>query len=450
MRSNENILLVDDDENFLEVYRKILELNNYDVVCATNGKEALEILNNKKISVMITDIIMPIMGGIELLKIIKKQNIRLQVIMLTAEGSITGAVEAMNLGAFTYLEKPVNIEDLLLKINRAQEVFNIQEENILLKEQLVETRTNSPLLGESKIIKDIKEKIYIVASSDTTVLITGDSGTGKEIVASEIHNKSNRSEKSFIKVNCAALAESVLESELFGHEKGSFTGANETKKGRFEMADGGTIMLDEIGELPLNIQAKLLRVLQEKELERVGGTKTIKVDFRLIAVTNRNLENEIKHGKFREDLFYRINVVPIYIPQLKERKEDIPLLCEFFLQQYCKEMRKDINPLSKDIMNIFLNYDWPGNVRELKNVLERLVVLAQENIVSTKNLPENMKENLKEDFTKGGSWKEAKEQFEEQFISAALKRNNNNITKTASELGLARKSLYEKIKKINL
>lgn len=445
-----NILLVDDDKDFLEVYSKILELNHYKVITASNGKEAIKIVNNRIISIMITDIIMPEMDGLELLRRVKSQNSMIQVIMLTAEGSVNGAVEAMHLGAFTYLEKPVNIEDLLLKIQRAKEVYDMQRENIRLKERLEEVRENSPLLGESSKIKEIRKKIDIVAFSDTNVLVTGESGTGKEIVANEIHNKSKRSENSFIKVNCAALAESVLESELFGHEKGAFTGAAESKKGRFEMADGGTIMLDEIGELPLGIQAKLLRVLQEKELERVGGNKTIKTDFRLVAVTNRNLAEEIKKGNFREDLYYRINVVPLSIPPLKERKEDIPLLCDFFLQKYCKEMRKKIDPLSKEIMEIFTRYDWPGNVRELKNLLERLVVLTQGNTIEIKNLPESMKEFSGSVSSDANSWKEAKEQFEEQFIKRALKRNHGNISNTASELGLARKSLYEKIKKYHM
>lgn len=450
MRADKEILLVDDDKNFLEVYSNILEINHYKVILASNGRQALEILNKKNVSVVVTDIIMPKMDGLELLEHIKEKDDKIQVIMLTAEGSIDGAVEAMRLGAFTYLEKPVNIEDLLVKIKRAQEIYGIHQENISLKEQLKESRKISPLMGESPVIKEIKEKIEVIANSDTSVLITGESGTGKEIVASEIHYKSHRANKSFIKVNCAALAESVLESELFGHEKGAFTGAIQTKKGRFEMADGGTIMLDEIGEMPLGIQAKLLRVLQEKELERVGGTQTIKTDFRVIAISNRDLETEIRNGKFREDLFYRINVVPIYIHPLKDRKEDIPLLCNYFLQQYCYEMRRKISPLSDEVMNIFIKYDWPGNVRELKNVMERLVVLVKGNSITMENIPENMKPSNDVTICDTFNWKEAKDQFEEEFFKCALKRNDGNVTNTSKQLGLARKSLYEKIKKYNI
>lgn len=450
VKLNKEVLLVDDDQDFLEVYSNILEINHYKVTTAPNGRRALEVLNEKNIPVVVTDIIMPKMDGLELLKHIKEKDEKIQVIMLTAEGSIDGAVESMRLGAFTYLEKPVNIEDLLVKIKRAQEIYDIHQENISLKEQLIESRKVPPLMGESSVIKKIKEKIEIVASTETSVLITGESGTGKEIVASGIHYKSNRANKPFIKVNCAALAESVLESELFGHEKGAFTGANKTKKGRFEMADGGTIMLDEIGEMPLGIQAKLLRVLQEKELERVGGTETIKTDFRVVAITNRDLELEISNGRFREDLFYRINVLPIYVPPLKDRKEDIPLLCDYFLRLYCLEMRRKIAPLSDQIMNIFVKYDWPGNVRELKNVMERLVVLVKNQDITIEDIPEYIKSPNNETMCQVFTWKEAKDQFEEQFFKCALKKNDGNVADTAKELELSRKSLYEKINKYNI
>lgn len=448
-KSDYYILLVDDDTKFLEVYERIFKLNNYKVLTSSNGLDALKAVDQHLISLLITDIIMPSMDGLTLLKKAKAINPKIQTIMLTAEGSVHGAVDAMKLGAYTYIEKPINIDELLLNVKRAIEIFHIHAENINLKKQLDLTRSNRTLLGKSRFIEEIKRKIDIVAKNNASVLVTGESGTGKEIIANQIHYKSKRANQPFIKVNCAALAKSVLESELFGHEKGAFTGATESKKGRFEMADKGTLMLDEIGEMPLSIQVKLLRVLQEKELERVGGIKTIKTDFRLIAVTNKNLESEVQRGRFREDLYYRINVVPIHVCALKERKEDIPILINYFYKHYCQEMGKNLEPIHSDIMNIFTHYNWHGNVRELKNLVERLVVFADTHVKLT-DLPESMTNTKIISLKENTSLKNAREHFEKQFIINALRQNDYHVINTASAIDIAAKNLYAKIKKYNI
>lgn len=441
-----NILLVDDDKELLQIYEQVFHLNHYKVTTASDGYSALKTIEKSPISVVVADIIMPKMNGLDLLKRIKEFKPQIQVVMLTAEGTISGAVDAVHMGAFTYMVKPADIEELLFNVKRAQEIFTMQEENISLKRQMAEMKAMTPLIGKSNIIHEIRKKINIIACSDASVLITGESGTGKEIVANLIHNTSKRSNKPFVKVNCAALAESILESELFGHEKGAFTGAAQSRQGRFELCHKGTLLLDEIGELPLATQAKLLRVLQEKEFERVGGTHTIKTDFHLIASTNKDLKQEIQKGNFREDLFYRINVVPIYFPPLRERKEDIPLLISYFLDLYSQEIKKTIEPLSKDILEMLIYYQWPGNVRELKNLIERLVVMAQGTKIKTNDVPEEIRRNAIKIPNNHTSLLEARKQFEASYIRLALERNQGNITATSNELQIARKNLYKKIK----
>ncbi|MDD4582679.1 MAG: sigma-54 dependent transcriptional regulator [Eubacteriales bacterium] len=443
---NINIVLIDDDVQVLKMYENILKHKNYNVIATSDSTKAIELIKSNNAGVVISDIIMPKLNGMELLQMIKMYNNSIQVIMLTAEGSIEGALESVNEGAFTYMAKPVDIEALLIMVERAMEFYTIRNENNLLREQMAEIVGFTPLIGKNKEIEEIRKKILTLAPTSTTVLITGESGTGKEIVANTIHYQSERAEKPFIKVNCAALTESLLESELFGHEKGSFTGAEKTHKGKFEIANNGTILLDEIGELSLNTQAKLLRVLQEKEFERVGGTTIIETNFRLLACTNKNLLEEVKKGRFREDLFYRINVLPINLPPLRKRVEDIPLLANYFLEQLSREMRKTLEPLSPEVLKIFEEYNWPGNVRELRNILERLVVMAYKSQITVEDIPLEIRcGGTEEQNNEIISLREARAEFEKQYIIRTLKQNNNSVAKASAVLDIAKKNLYRKI-----
>ena len=445
------ILMIDDDESFLKIHSRILQSKGYDVNTAINGEYALTMLKNESYAVVICDIVMPGIGGIDVLNKIKNEYIDIQVIMLTGEASISGAVEAMTFGAYTYLVKPLNIEEFLLNVERAVNFYNLNTENRILKNRIEAMEKRVQLLGNSAEIEEIKRNINIVASANSTVLITGESGTGKEIVANLLHQNSSCSNGALVKVNCAALSESILESELFGHERGAFTGAISTKIGRFEMANGGTLFLDEIGEISPKLQSKLLRVLQEKEFERVGGTKIIKANFRLIAATNKNLPEEIAKGNFREDLFYRINVVPIHMPVLKDRLEDIPILLNHFLQYFCSEMRKPFMSFSDEALNILMKYNWPGNVRELRNLVERLVVFSSSTTIHTHDLPKEVR-NEEADYIESDktTFFEAKKDFEKNYITQALKRNNWNISATAKQIDIARKNLQLKIKQLDL
>ncbi|ARC83272.1 bacterial regulatory, Fis family protein [Clostridium argentinense CDC 2741] len=445
------ILMIDDDESFLKIHSRILQSKGYDVHTAINGEYALTMLKNEPYAVVICDIVMPGIGGIDVLNKIKNEYIDVQVIMLTGEASISGAVEAMTFGAYTYLVKPLNIEEFLLNVERAVNFYNLNTENRILKNRIESMEKRVQLLGNSAEIEEIKRNINIVASANSTILITGESGTGKEIVANLLHQNSSCSNGALVKVNCAALSESILESELFGHERGAFTGAISTKIGRFEIANGGTLFLDEIGEISLKLQSKLLRVLQEKEFERVGSTKIIKANFRLIAATNKNLAEEVAKGTFREDLFYRINVVPIHMPPLKDRLEDIPILLNHFLQYFCSEMRKPFMVFSDEALKILLEYSWPGNVRELRNLVERLVVFSSSTIIHTHALPKEVKNeeitNIEDDKV---PFLEAKKNFEKNYITQALKRNDWNISATAKQINIARKNLQLKIKQLDL
>lgn len=397
------ILLVDDDRDLLTVYKKIMELKEFEVLTADSSGEALKLLRDNNVTVVISDIIMSKMNGMQLLNTIKKEKPNVEVIMLTAEGSISGAVEAVRNGAFSYFVKPANIEELIISIKKAEELALVMTENSNLKQRILEVNEGKEFIGESLAIREIKRKISIISGTDSAVLITGESGTGKEVLANLIHTSSLRKEKPFICVNCSALNENLIESELFGSEKGAFTGAEKQRKGRFELAEGGTIFLDEIGELSLNMQVKLLRVLQEKSFERVGSSKTIKSNFRLITATNKNLKIEVEERRFREDLYYRINIIPIEIPPLRERKEDIPLICQKFLYQHAKEMNKKIEPLEQEVLKYFIDYEWPGNVRELRNILERLVVLSSDGTIRMEDIPLEMKITGKMDNYKSSS-----------------------------------------------
>jgi len=392
----ETVLIVDDEKNYPLILGAVLEEEGFETFAANSGAEALEILKNTDIDLVLTDMKMPSMDGIELLEKIKTKDEELPVIMMTAHGTVDKAVEAMQKGAYNYILKPFDNERLILYVNKAISMYRVIKENRQLRNAVELQYSFGNIIGKSKVMHDLFEIIRKVAPTTTTVLIEGESGTGKELAAKSIHFNSLRRDKPFVAVNCSALAESLLESELFGHEKGAFTGAVAMKKGRFELADRGTLFLDEIGELSQSLQVKLLRVLQEKNFERVGGIKPISVDIRIVAATNKNLKEEMEQGRFREDLYYRLNVVHIVIPLLRERAEDILPLVNHFINKYGKE-RKSTNPvtgLDQEVERLFYDYSWPGNVRELENVIERAMVMCQNSKIKISDLPKKFKRSI--------------------------------------------------------
>ncbi len=373
------ILIADDEPNIRRVLAAVLEKDGYEVVVAENGKKAFDIVNtNNGIDVLITDLVMPDINGVELLEAARQINPSISVILITAHGSIKSAVDAMRLGAFDYITKPFEMDELKVVVKRAFEHTKLVDENRVLRQQLTSRYKFDNIIGASSRMQDVFHLVERVADTRASVLIRGESGTGKELIARALHFNSSRRENPFVPVVCIALSEQLLESELFGHEKGSFTGAIGQKPGRFEMAHKGTLFLDEIGDIPGTVQMKLLRVLQEREFERVGGLKTIKVDVRLVTATNQDLEKGVKEGKFREDLFYRLQVVQINLPPLRERSEDVPLLVEHFIGKYAKENGKMIKFASPEALEIMMDYKWPGNVRQLENTVERAIVLADD------------------------------------------------------------------------
>jgi DNA-binding NtrC family response regulator len=372
------VLVVDDEPNIRRVVQAALAKDGYEVMTAENGKTALDAVStNSELDVIISDLIMPDMNGVELLEAARQINPSVSVIMITAHGTIKSAVDAMRLGAFDYITKPFDLDELKVIVRRAVERRQLINENLTLKQQLKTRYKFDNIVGQSSAMQEVFRLVERVANSRASVLIRGESGTGKELIARAIHYNSSRAQKPFVPVACVALSEQLLESELFGHEKGAFTGAISQKPGRFEMAHMGTLFLDEIGDIPGQVQMKLLRVIQEREFERVGGLKTIKVDVRLITATNQDLEKAVKEGKFREDLYYRLQVVQIYLPPLRDRMEDVPLLVEHFIEKYSKENGKSIKYASPEALEAMMKYKWPGNVRELENAVERAVVLAE-------------------------------------------------------------------------
>jgi two-component system NtrC family response regulator len=451
-----HILVVDDEKNYLLLLEALLSEEGYEVTTMQDPEMALMYLKESEVDVLVTDFKMPGMSGQELLERVRATLPHLPVIIMTAYGSVDGAVEAMKCGAFDYINKPFSNDDLLLSINKAVKISEAYRKNRLLMDSLKDSHALKKIIGSSPAIKKILDLIQKVASTNANVLITGESGTGKELVARAIHYSSSRKDEPFIAINCTALNPGVLESELFGHEKGSFTGAIAQKRGKFELAHRGTIFLDEIGEFPLQLQPKLLRVIQEHSFERVGGIKTIKSDFRVIAATNKDLKKEVEQGRFREDLYYRLNVVNIHIPPLRERAEDIPLLAAHFLKKFSKENKKEIKGFSTEAMHILTAYHWPGNVRQLENIIESAVVLSQSNIIEVEDLPAEIKDESRQfksavDMLPDNiSLSEALEKIEAALIRRALVKSNFVQVKAAKMLGISKSLLQYKLKKYNI
>ena len=436
------ILIVDDEEGIRESLSGILEDDGYDVLTADSGEEAVKIVKETSPDLIFLDVWLTGMDGIKTLQEIKAMKPDASVIMISGHGSIELAVKATQTGAYDFLEKPLSLERVLLVLKRAIEKRTLERENIALKENL--TR-KWKLIGESQKIKDLREQMEMAARSNSRVLIFGESGTGKEVVARLLHEKSPRDGKPFVEVNCAAIPQELIESELFGHEKGSFTGAFEKKNGKFELADGGTLFLDEIGDMSVQTQAKVLRVIETQEFQRVGGNKNINVDVRIIAATNKDLREEVKKGSFREDLFFRLNVIPMFVPPLRERKDDIPILVEYFLDSLAEEYGKPPRKILAEALKYLLSYDWPGNVRELKNVIERLVIMTPSNIIDAKNLFIHV-EHEGSDYFQYETLKDARDAFEKDYITKKLEENNWNISRTAEILDVERSNLHRKIK----
>ena len=448
-----NILVIDDEAAQRDILTGYLKKKGYQIFAASSGKEGIEITKNEPVDIILSDFKMPELNGIEVLEQVKKMNPEISFVIVTAYGTVENAVKAMRLGAFDYISKPVDLDELDLMIERIIEHKKLKSENQLLKTQLQEKYKISSIVSQSQKMEEVINVAARVAESKATVLITGENGTGKEVLAKAIHYMSSRKEKPFIAVNVPALTETLLESELFGHEKGAFTGADKMKKGRFEIADGGTLFLDEVGDIPQSIQVKLLRVLQEHQFERVGGTERIEVDVRIIAATNKDLEQKIKEGTFREDLYYRLNVVSINIPPLRERKEDILPLIENFIDKYCKENNKEKLEVSKEAVDVLMKYTYPGNVRELENIIERAVVLTRGKVITLNDLPMNIK-GFKDEKALGsldeGTLTDQVEALEKQLIFDALQQSDGNQTKAGKLLGLTERNLRYKLKKYNI
>ena len=448
------ILVVDDESKIRESFSDILSLEDFEVDTAQNGEEAINLIDDDYYDIALLDLNMPKVDGLEVLKYLVEHSIDTIGIILTGYATIRTAVEAMKAGAFDYLAKPVKMEEVIMVINRALEFRDIKRENVALKNQLKKKYKFENFIGDSPGMHKVFRVIEKVADTDSTVLILGESGTGKELVAKAIHYNSMRRDKPLIPVNCGAIPEDLLESELFGHEKGAFTNAIRTRIGRFEMSNGGTIFLDEIAEMSPHLQVKLLRILQEQEFERLGGTKTIKCDIRVIAATNKDLDKLVLENEFREDLYYRLRVIPVEIPPLRERRSDIPLLIRHFVDLMVKTRGKEIKGVSKDVIKAFMNYDWPGNVRELENIIERMVILTDANELTIQDLPDKVLQKQRAEEVgpsmipdDGFSLNNAINEYERLLIIRALEKADWVKNRAAKLLNMNRTTLVEKIKK---
>ena len=452
MSEKSRILVVDDEESHRIMLRAVLKEEGYDVTEASDGAEAVKAVEQEPFDLILLDIRMRTMDGIEALGEIRKISPLVPVLIMTAYASVKTAVEALKAGAFEYLTKPLDIDELKILIEKALEVYHLRAENIALKERLGDRFNFSRIIGRSPKMKEVFDTLSLVAPTDATVLILGESGTGKELVANSIHHNSPRASQPFIKVSCAALPETLLEGELFGHEKGAFTGAIARREGRFQLAHRGTIFLDEVGEMSVTTQTKLLRVLQEKEFEPLGSTRTVKTDVRVIAASNKDLEREVKEGRFREDLFYRLNVVPVCLPPLRERKENIPALAAHFFAVYRDKNRKELGDISGKAMDLLMRHDWPGNIRELENCMERAVILARGKIIAPADLPLTIQALSRDREIQGLNLPSgiSLQELEKALILKTLDDTGGNRSRAAEILGINRRTLQNKLKEYGI
>ena len=467
-----HILVIDDDPSVRNILEDFLQLKGFEVSVTGDGESGASLIQERRFDLFLVDLVLPGMGGIEVLKEVYSRNISIPAIIITGFGAIETAVEAIKLGAFDYITKPFILEELLLVVQRALDFSRLKQENLSLKRQLKQRYDFQGLIGSSPQMQKVYGLIKKVSDTDATILIEGESGTGKELIAKTIHFNSSRAQNPFLPFNCAAIPRDLLESELFGHERGAFTGAINTRIGRFERANGGTILLDEIGELHPSFQVKLLRVLQEREFERVGGSKTIKVDVRILAATNKNLEKETRAGNFREDLFYRLNVIPLHIPPLRERREDVSLLTDYFLTYFSKKRKRENVRIVPEVVHLFMQYPWPGNVRELQNLIERVIILSEDGLIVPKDLPQRFQDyqglplprqdqsevsiDPNEPFREvllpeqGVNMNGLVEEMEKSLIQQAIRKSKGVKSKAAELLGLKRTTLLEKMKKFEI
>jgi two-component system response regulator HydG len=440
------VLVVDDEAHIRESLEKILIKEGLEVVQAATGQEALEVLRERSISVAVCDLRMPLMDGVQFLKAARAMRPETEIILMTGYGTVQTAVEAMRLGAYDFIEKPFKRLELVKSVEKAIERQNLLFENRRLREEL-EGDGAGPrsVIGTSRAMRQVVELVNQVAESTATILIEGESGTGKEVIANAIHYRSGRKDRPFVKVSCAALPETLLEAELFGYEKGAFTGAAGRKSGRFELADTGTLFMDEVGEIPPSMQVKLLRVLQEGEFERLGGTRTLKVDVRLVAATNRSLSELVKRGQFREDLYYRLNVITVVIPPLRDRPEDIPLLVEHFVRRYAQRNQRSIAGVTKEAMDRLMDYSWPGNVREVENTIERAIVLTREPMIGVESLPPTVRTSTRVPNQVVIPIGTTMRDVQQRMITETLKHTNGNRELAAKLMGIASRTIYRKL-----
>lgn len=449
---NETILVVDDEAAICQSLKAILEDEGFQVLTAGSGEEAIKIVAEELPQLVLLDIWLPGIDGLETLKALHAAHPNVLVIMMSGHGTIETAVRATKLGAFDFIEKPLSLDKVIILVNNALNLIRLEEENVLLKQKVSH---QYELTGNSPVITELKEMISIVAPTNAWILIMGENGTGKELVARSIHHLSRRSHKPIVEVNCAAIPEELIESELFGHEKGAFTGATEKKRGKFDLAHEGTIFLDEVADMSLKAQAKILRILQEKKFERVGGNKVIDMDVRVLAATNKDLEKEMEAGRFRQDLYYRLHVIPLRVPPLRERKEDIPFLTERFLLDFAAKEGQPLKTVTAGALEKLMAHDWPGNVRELKNIIERLIILTPSSEIRAEDIPElNVKTETApsgaDSAAAGDSLRDARMDFERQFIIKKLEEFDGNISRTAEAIGLERSNLHKKLKSLKV
>jgi len=450
------ILVVDDEIHTLEGLSELLSDEGYEIAGAISAEEALVKLQNDCIDLILTDLMLPGMDGLDLYLKAKEIDPKISAVIMTAYGSVKSAVDAMKKGVYDYVTKPIDLDELLITIKKALDERNLKQENIILKDQIGKKYGFDNIIGKSGPMNEMFTRISKIAPTNSTVMIRGESGTGKELITRALHYNSKRSTKPLIEINCTSFPDNLLESELFGYERGAFTGAYKTKRGRMELAHGGTIFLDEVGEINPAVQVKLLKVLQDKIITRLGSTKDIEIDVRVLAATNTNLEKALQEGTFREDLYYRLNVITIMVPPLREKKSDIPLLIEHFIQKYAKENNKQIEGISKEALQICLDFDWPGNVRELENAVENAVVMSEGTIITQKDIPTYL---YSEAFAPGvsysslefnGNYSAQIEQAERIIFEKALKESGDNRTIAAKKLGISLRTMRYKVKKYNL